>query len=434
MSNLLGTLRSATSGMSVSQTAIQTTSHNISNLNTPGYSRQRVEQSANRPFSQPGLNSNLGAGQLGTGVQATNVIRIRNTFYDYQFRSESHTYGDISVKYEYYKNMEVAFNEPSDNAISSSLNSFFNGWNELAKDPNSAGAKNIVVENAKFLANNINKGSQKLESFQDSLNEQSEQILKDINQKLSELKELDKNIKIAESVGQTPNDLLDERDKIIDDLSFKLNINDKEVQETIEAAMKDGGKLHMEDLQGLIKNNKVSGELQATETMKEEIGKYQNQLKDLATGIANSVNEIYKNGDDTKDDIFVVGESGDILTVNKAVADDPSSLEVTSDLSLELYNLKDKKITIGDKEMTINSFYNSIVQDLGQASQTVTRQEANQRKLLLNIDSSRSSVSGVSMDEEMINLIQFQHAYNASAKVVSTIDSLLDVVINGLIR
>ena len=109
MAGLLGTLHSAKTGMSVSQTSIQTTSHNINNMNTPGYTRQRVEQSAKSAYSNPGFNSSLGAGQIGTGVEATNITRMRNTFYDYQFRSESHNYGETSIKYDYYTNMETIF-------------------------------------------------------------------------------------------------------------------------------------------------------------------------------------------------------------------------------------------------------------------------------------------------------------------------------------
>ena len=111
MSGLLSTLNTAKSGMNVSQVAIQTTSHNISNINTPGYSRQRVNQSASSPYSMPGKNSNFGAGQIGTGAQIDDVTRIRNSFYDYQYRSESHQYGNTSVKYEYFKNIEGIFNE-----------------------------------------------------------------------------------------------------------------------------------------------------------------------------------------------------------------------------------------------------------------------------------------------------------------------------------
>ncbi|SHH89318.1 flagellar hook-associated protein 1 FlgK [Clostridium collagenovorans DSM 3089] len=428
MANLLGSLHSAASGMRASQIAIQTTSHNVTNMKTPGYSRQRVEQSANRPFSQPGLNSHLGAGQLGTGVQVNDITRIRNSFYDFQFRSESHSYGDVSVKYDYYKSMEIIFDEPSNNSISSSLNKFFNGWNELSKDPNNVGAKNIAVENAKYLANNINKVSKKLDTLQENLNKQSEDILADVNQSLTALKDLEKSIKIVEATGKSPNDLLDERDKILDDLSFKINIYDDDVK----AAMQDG-KLEQAEVDKLIKDNKLSGELGATAEMNKEIDKYKEKVEELAKVIASNVNKV------AGQEIFIFDAKGDeMLSVNPEILEDVSKLEMTSDLATELYKLKDKKVTFGEapnqKELTINNFYNNTIQELGKASQTVIRQEANQSKILASIDKSRMSVSGVALDEEMINLVQFQHAYNASAKVVSTVDALLDVVINGLIR
>ncbi|MEN2258057.1 flagellar basal body protein [Paraclostridium benzoelyticum] len=133
MSGLLGSLQSARTGMGVSQASIQTTSHNINNLNTPGYSRQQVEQKARSAYSYPGYNSQLGAGQLGTGVEITDIVRVRNSFYDFQFRNESHTYGQIGVKYDHYSTMETIFNEPSETGISSSINNFFMSWQELSK-------------------------------------------------------------------------------------------------------------------------------------------------------------------------------------------------------------------------------------------------------------------------------------------------------------
>jgi flagellar hook-associated protein 1 FlgK len=99
-----------------------------------------------------------------------------------------------------------------------------------------------------------------------------------------------------------------------------------------------------------------------------------------------------------------------------------------------MYNLKDEKITIDGKDITIGNYYNNIVQKLGNESKESIRNESNQSKLLGDIDNLRTSESGVSLDEEMINLIQFQHSYSASAKVMSTIDSLLDVVVNGLVK
>ncbi len=446
MAGLLGSLHSAKTGMNVSQTSIQTTSHNINNMNTPGYSRQRVEQSAKSAYSNPGFNSSLGAGQLGTGVEATNVIRIRNTFYDFQFRSESHNYGQTSVKYEYYKNMESIFNEPSDTAISSSLNNFFNSWHELSKDPNNVGAKNVVIESSKYLANNISQVYKKLDNLQTNLDKQFNETIKDIKGMLDELEELDKNIKIVEGSGKTPNDLLDDRDRILDELSFKIDLNSEDGKKVLDK-IKNGDPITDDDKKMLAN---TSGELSGLVKMNDELDNYKDQLKILANGIADSVNTIYKDTDgdgilseeekNAKPDLFKKWEKdGDsILSVNGDIEKDPSLLEMTSDIATQMYNLKDKKIELGEDpnkvEMTINNFYNNTIQTLGEASKAAIKDESNQSKLLTSIDTSRSSISGVSLDEEMVSLIQFQHAYNASAKVVSTIDSLLDVVINGLKR
>lgn len=425
MSGLLSTLNTAKSGMNVSQVAIQTTSHNISNINTPGYSRQRVNQSASSPYSMPGKNSNFGAGQIGTGAQIDDVTRIRNSFYDYQYRSESHQYGSTSVKYEYFKNIEGIFNEPSDTAISSSLNSFFNSWSELSKDPQSSGVKSVVIENGKYLSNSINSAFKRLESLEEGLDKQSEYIMDEVNSMLSQLDKLEKNIKIIQGSGKSPNDFLDQRDQLLDNLSFKLNINDKDVKATLKKAYDANGKVTLDDLTK--SGVKISGELEGTLSMKQEINKYKDGLKQLSNTITSNVNKA------AGQEIFKA-KDGELISINPEMLQEPEKINVTADIALKVYELKSEKININGKDMTINTFYNSMIQDLGQSSAAVIRDESNQSKLLENIDSSRSSVSGVSLDEEMISLVQLQHTYSANAKVMSTIDSLFDVVVNGLVR
>ena len=425
MSGLLSTLNTAKSGMNVSQVAIQTTSHNISNINTPGYSRQRVNQSASSPYSMPGKNSNFGAGQIGTGAQIDDVTRIRNSFYDYQYRSESHQYGNTSVKYEYFKNIEGIFNEPSDTAISSSLNSFFNSWSELSKDPQSSGVKSVVIENGKYLSNSINSAFKRLESLEEGLDKQSEYIMGEVNSMLSQLDKLEKNIKIIQGSGKSPNDFLDQRDQLLDNLSFKLNINDKDVKATLKKAYDANGKVTLDDLTK--SGVKISGQLEGALSMKEEINKYKDGLKQLANTITSNVNKA------AGQEIFKA-KDGELISINPEMLQEPEKINVTADIALKVYELKSEKVNINGKDMTINTFYNSMIQDLGQSSAAVIRDESNQSKLLENIDSSRSSVSGVSLDEEMISLVQLQHTYSANAKVMSTIDSLLDVVVNGLVR
>ena len=424
MSGLLGSLQSARTGMSASQASIQTTSHNINNLNTPGYSRQQVEQKARSAYSYPGYNSQLGAGQLGTGVEVTDIVRVRNSFYDFQFRNESHTYGQIGVKYDHYSTMETIFNEPSETGISSSINNFFMSWQELSKNPNDAGSKDIVIQNSDYLAKNISNVYKKLNELSENAKKKLNENIDDINGKLKELKELDKQIKLVEGSGKSPNDLMDERDRILDDLSFKMNINDENVQKLLKDKIASGENITEDDLK---KIPGVSGEIKGSFEMLDKIEGYKKDLEELAEGIKKSVN------DTLGIDIFETGTDS-ILKVKDDILDKTTDLNITAETAQKMYKLKDEKVSIGGEDITINNFYNSIIQRLGNETQEVRRNEKNQSKVLKEIDNSRLNVSGVSLDEEMINLIQFQHAYNASAKVVSTIDSLLDVVINGLVR
>lgn len=424
MSGLLGSLQSARTGMSASQASIQTTSHNINNLNTPGYSRQQVEQKARSAYSYPGYNSQLGAGQLGTGVEVTDIVRVRNSFYDFQFRNESHSYGEIGVKYDHYTTMESIFNEPSETGISSSINNFFMSWQELSKNPNDAGAKDIVIQNSDYLAKNISNVYKKLNELSENAKKKLNENIDDINGKLKELKELDKQIKLVEGSGKSPNDLMDERDRILDDLSFKMNINDENVQNLLKDKIASGENITEDDLK---KIPGVSGEIKGSFEMLDKIEGYKKDLEELAEGIKKSVN------DTLGVDIFETGADS-ILKVKDDILDKTTDLNITAETAQKMYKLKDEKVSIGGEDITINNFYNSIIQRLGNETQEVRRNEKNQSKVLKEIDNSRLNVSGVSLDEEMINLIQFQHAYNASAKVVSTIDSLLDVVINGLVR
>ena len=424
MSGLLGSLQSARTGMSASQASIQTTSHNINNLNTPGYSRQQVEQKARSAYSYPGYNSQLGAGQLGTGVEVTDIVRVRNSFYDFQFRNESHTYGQIGVKYDHYSTMETIFNEPSETGISSSMNNFFMSWQELSKNPNDAGSKDIVIQNSDYLAKNISNVYKKLNELSENAKKKLNENIDDINGKLKELKELDKQIKLVEGSGKSPNDLMDERDRILDDLSFKMNINDENVQKLLKDKIESGENITEDDLK---KIPGVSGEIKGSFEMLDKIEGYKKDLEELAEGIKKSVN------DTLGVDIFETGTDS-ILKVKDDILDKTTDLNITAETAQKMYKLKDEKVSIGGEDITINNFYNSMIQRLGNETQEVRRNEKNQSKVLKEIDNSRLNVSGVSLDEEMINLIQFQHAYNASAKVVSTIDSLLDVVINGLVR
>lgn len=426
--SLVTALNTGVSGMKVSQIGISTTSHNIANVNTPGYVRQRVEQSASRPLSQPGLGVNkVGAGQMGTGVTANAIIRIKNSFYDYHYRSESPSYGNTVVKYNFLTTIETVFNEPSETSVSSALDGFFKGFNELTKDPNSTGAKNIAIENAKYLANSVNKVYSGLNNLKsDSLRQQKE-LLESANEEIAKITELTKQIAVAQNAGHNANDLMDSRDLLIDSLGTKIDLTHPDI-----ANILGDGNITLDE----VKDFNLEGSIKGVLEVQDMLDGYSDRLGSLMSAIADNVNNVYKSGVDTRDFFNVKIEGGKVvgLEVNTDFTSNPSELKITSETALGLMQLKDTGVVIDGDVTTIVGYYNDIVQDIGHTTQNIKKLEENQSKLLNNIDNSRWNIAGVSQDEELVSLIQYQHSYNASAKVVSTVDSLLDVVINGLIR
>ena len=431
MAGLIGSLNTASNAMRTNQTVIQTINHNISNMNTPGYSRQVANLQTNVAYTRPGMSTcPKGAGQLGQGASVVSITRVRNSFYDYQLRSESHNYGNAAVKAEQFTNIESIFNEPSETGISASLNDFFDSFSELSKNPTSTSAKKYLVEKSNLLTSSMNQAVRKLDTLKDNIKIQEDTTIRDINDILKQLDTLEKDIKIAEAVGKNPNDLLDRKDSLIDELSFKLDINNPDVQ----AALADGNLDAAE-----IANVDVSGELQGIKDMQKEIEGIMGDMETLMNSLANAINDVYKNDQTAPDnrDFFVIGTDKNglpTINVNQDIKDNPASITMSSDKALAFSEVKSKKFTINGENVTISGFYNDIIQEVGYKTQETLREESNRRALIFSIEDSKASESGVSLDEEMINLMQFEHAYTATAKVASTVDSLLDVVINGLIR
>ena len=256
---------------------------------------------------------------------------------------------------------------------------------------------------------------------------------------INQIRDLNKDIKLIEGRGKTPNDLMDKRDSVIDELSHKLNIENTEVQKLINEKLENKTEVTLDELKNI---GDISGEVQGSLDMIDKISEYTSNLKELAKGLTKGVNNVM-NGRDFNDNtvnatdqqIFIFNDNGDpIIKANDKLVNNPKDLVITAEKAEKMYKLKDEKITIDGEDITIGNYYNNIVQKLGNETKEVIRNEKNQSKLLEEIDNLRLNVSGVSLDEEMVNLIQFQHSYNASAKVISTIDSLLDVVVNGLVR
>lgn len=596
MSGLFGTLNISKKGLNTAQTTIDVTSHNISNANTDGYSRQRAKVEASTPIT---IDSSVG--QLGTGAQVSAIERVRDSFLDFQVRDETSTLGTNNVRSSFLSEVETIFNEPSEAGISTLMGKFFDAFQELSKQPSSSNTRTVAAQQTVTLTDALNNAYTKLDQLGDNAKNLLQTDVSDINSTLNQINKLNQEIKAVTTSGQAPNDLMDKRDILLDQLSSKFNISIEKGQfdsisvkpvdaqgmsspnlvngdssdqgarfsyissiqqdknypnitvisyyklgdssssenlQTIRVAdLSDAQKASLEsgrilwaDQNGQatkgdgfpIKNNEIvnaneivqfkpsEGEVAGNISIQSDVTEYENQLNKLAKAVAFSVNAVHSgmtnttdsNSEPSKDYVpFFVNSSVAVYDSNSNLANIDDTLNAEKDITagnitinqeilndvmkiktktnddkfayasennldgesdgaraLAIANLRDSLLKVQDfgtniktrsdlnttnNGMTItndvsgtklDAYFKDIIDKLGVQSQDAKRQATNQEAMVTSLTNSKASVSGVSLDEEMANLIQFQHAYQANAKVISTVDSLLDVVINGLKR
>ncbi|MEW9093530.1 MAG: flagellar hook-associated protein FlgK [Clostridiaceae bacterium] len=590
MSGLFGTLNIGKSGIFTHQKAIDVTSHNIANANTEGYSRQRAEMQTRRPFSTPGMNTAAGAGQMGTGSIVSQVNRVRDTFLDYRVREELGTLGQYSGRDKFLREIENIFNEPTDTGISSLIGKFFDAWHELSKQSNTSNARTVVAEQSKALADQLNRVYNQLQNLKENAQESIKQTVVDVNSMIDQINKLNEEIVQVSVSGQMPNDLMDRRDLLIDELSTKFGIKiekkglnsidistksdpnakppgnlnivqgtnpddvlkfayvseikpgdgveygkpgtyklvyykngdmtseenrvEMEIEITDDDKLSAKEKLEQLDECRVIWTNKngeavnkegkpiggsgsiddlatftpSNGELKGYMSVQNDIDINIEKLNKLARSLAFSVNAIHSQSAGNYEDelLFFMNKDGkeeDItagnICINPDILENVMLINTGTEIAGEgdgkravaIAALKDKLMEIqsmvleGDGKHTRESFINelgnglvmddelgvlvlkgstggmktdnyfkNIVNTLGVQAQESKRMVEGQYSVLMSFQESRYSVSGVSLDEEMTNMIQFQHAYQASAKIVATVDELLDVIINGLKR
>ncbi len=209
----------------VQQLALQTAGHNIANANTPGYSRQRVGMEAARPFCTPGIPSSSGVGQIGTGVAAGSLTRIREEYIDMQIRKENRNSGYWDTIQDGMEKIEVIINEPSDNGLRSSMEAFWQAWQDLSVNPESEAVRSVVVERGNALAETFNHMYLQFTDLQADLNSNIDIKVNEMNSMIVQLKDLNKEILAVSVSGQAPNDLMDKRDLLLDSLSRLANIS-----------------------------------------------------------------------------------------------------------------------------------------------------------------------------------------------------------------
>ncbi len=224
MSSAFGGLNTVVRGLMSQQIALNTVGHNISNANTDGYSRQSVNLVASLPETISGIHGPM---QLGTGTDIQSITRARDTFMDLQMWKENSTLGYGETQQNLLSQVEGVFNEPSETGIQSVLDNFWSSWQTLGTNASDDSTRNLVLQRGVELVDAVGQATTQLEDIASSLNTDLELQIQTVNQITADILSLNKMISLSEIVSVGPgsaNDLRDQRDLLVDQLSKYLTV------------------------------------------------------------------------------------------------------------------------------------------------------------------------------------------------------------------
>jgi flagellar hook-associated protein 1 FlgK len=456
-------LYTARSGMMVSQTGLRVTGHNITNANTPGYSRQRVDvESSGGVNMMPGLGANVAS-----------VHRVHGEFLERQSNMQRGISGFLEGRNQVASQLESVFMELDDTGINRALNDFFNSFRELSNNPSGMSERRMVIYNAQTLTDRINTTARNLENLQSNLNDTVRGDIGKANELLLKLAGLNEKLASFSDPSGTneSSDLLDRRDQVVRDLhnliggqsftdangSINFMLANVTLVEGSHAGsldvvpgLVDGVSLttvagNTKDITAFLQQEGGSGQLAGLIYERDvEIKRFRDQLDTLAFSLASEINAIHQASfglDGTAGrDFFsfpgVVDGAAKALTVSQdlvnhpdwiAGAQDPASTAGDNRSFIAIADLQDDETTLNG--YSFNQFYNDLVNNASTEMKHITTEKSYQDAVLQQSDAFRESISGVSVDEEMVSLIQYQRAFEASAKMISTVDQMLQTII-----
>lgn len=465
MASTFGRIETLMRGLQAQQRAIDANNHNIANANTPGYARQRVDLVTTPPYTVPTFSRDLAAGQMGTGVAVASVSRLRDTFLDTQYRAQAQRLGDAETRSTVYGQVEVVFNEPNDSGLNVFLDRFWQSWQSLVNKPDDPATRSFVVESASNLAANLNRARQQIETQTQSAADNAGLQVREINAIARDLADLNAQITAVTGVGQQPNDLMDARDNLLDRLAKLIGTNNVVGPDGAINVFIGGRALVDRNQANALDTATTAGTLAVTWASDGAVAAASGgstmalvdlhntalpaALTDLATmrdAIVNQVNTQHRAGYGLNDpagpppnrDFFEVLANGDVR-VRDEIATDPSKIAAAvaagkpgdGGNALVIANARYAR-TLSGGTATIGDFYNAMVASIGGKARQAAGDETNQSALVDTVDRQRRQVSEVSLDEEAANMIKYQQAYAAAARAMTTVDEMLNTIINGM--
>lgn len=508
MSSTYFGLEIANRALQTQQGALNVTGQNISNANNTGYSRQTANIQATTPWVTTEFGGN--SISLGTGSTIDSITRARDAFVDRQYRSQTSQQQYWGAKQSALQNIQSLVNEPTDTGLSNDMNQFWTAWGNLANNPEDEGARSVVIGSATTLTDSLHNMSQQITTLQQAQDSAVRTQIHQINVDAQQIATLNDQIKSAQINGDSPNDLEDKRDSLVDDLSnivgvqvvqtldptvtnrqvynYSIVIGDASaspsqvlvngstthlLQEPAAAGADgmpfatvnwaDGTNSDNQDNWGNTVNlGTQTGTLLADIEVRGDangqngyLSNFQAQYDTLANGIASAVNALQSSGqlsDGSSYPFFTSadGSTDDInasnITVNSTISSDPTQIvtgtggnagdgsvaQAIASLANGWSALQNISMDAPVSGTSFTNYYSANISQLGEDVSEANNTKSNEDALVANLSNQRQSVSGVSLDEEMSNLIKYQNSYAAAARVVTTMDDMLNTIVSGM--
>lgn len=482
MSSTFGSFEIGRRALHAQQKGSEVTGQNIANANTEGYSRQSVLMKALVPPAAPGVET-----PPGYGVAISDITRMKSQFYSDQIMKSltaQHYWGRMG---ETYGAVEVFFQEPGENSINVLLNEFFDAWQEVGANPESYAARISLRDQADSLIGVVQDIYKHLEELKYDVHKELEANINQVNTLADQIADLNKKIVYLQSIGQKSNEMLDERDLRLQELSELLDIRAVEkANGSVEVLTGGHILLHAEHVFPLgikeyadeegknvlsIVNNlgtelsvgggAISGILDSYNAV---IPKYQDGLDRLVYNLVREVNALHAAGfgrsGSTGVNFFspIADEGGatvyfavnpEIMGSNEGLDKIAAGYEENADPGAPpgpgnganawaIASLREKLVMNENEEgegtATFHDFYRGLIADLGVEGREAERMFFSTSAVAENMQRQQEAVSGVSLDDEMLNLVQFQHAYNAAARYMNILDQMLGVLFSEIGR
>ena len=449
------------SALFTAQQAISVAGHNIANVNTPGFSRQVVSLAENRP-------GNGSPGQIGTGVHAESIRRSFDSFVEGQLLASRERLGEFTASSNALARLEPLFGDANNLGIGAGLNEFFGALQDVATNPNDLSARTVFLSKATALAGRFNQSAADLTAAQEFLDRQVGQTITDVNRLTTQIADLNVKISGAESSGQQANDLRDERGVALADLGELIEISsieDATGQLTVFAGrghvlvdkertyqlvgvpdLSNNGLLDVHydagagpttSLAPVIQSGRLKGLLDVRD---QTIPSLRASLDTLASELVAQVNQQHRLGfgldGSTNQDFFApTGTTASTIAVSLANVRQIAASSTAGGVpgnnanALALAGLRSTDFaSLGS--VTFQEYYSTIAGNFGSVAQGVEGSLRTQEILHDQLTSQRASISGVSMDEELANLLQYQRSFEAASRMIVIADEMFQTILS----